>query len=240
MEVTVVSISGGTGKTLLLSELVKRGFVALTSSPIEVFFDSYELLERYEIYDVLKAYILKDKCDGCGECLKACKKGAITEDFRVIEGLCEGCPACMYACPRGAIRFKQVKGAEYSVLKAGEGFAISVKVEPGLRENNYLIGLKHVARKLAEDNGTQYLVEFKGLVLGDKSLFLVRKHPGTFEQVRAFERAVERRGAQGAVIINEIDGSFEIETSLPAFKMPAKDSREFEEFMEEVISWLRE
>jgi len=240
MEVTVVSLSGGTGKTLLLSELVKRGFVALTSSPIEVFFDSYELLEKYEIYDVLKAYILEDKCDGCGECLRACKKGAITEDFRVIEGLCEGCPVCMYACPRGAIRFKQVKGAEYNILKVEEGFAISVKVEPGLRENNYLIGLKHVARKLAEDYGTQYLVEFKGLILGDKSLFLVRNHPGALEQVRAFEEAVERRGARGAVVVNETYGSLELETSLPVFKMPARGSRGFESFVEEVISWLRE
>jgi NAD-dependent dihydropyrimidine dehydrogenase PreA subunit len=49
----------------------------------------------------------ESKCDGCGECVPACREGAI----RIVSGkarlvadvLCDGLGACLGHCPRGAI-----------------------------------------------------------------------------------------------------------------------------------------
>ncbi len=159
-------------KGALVHELVRGGVVVLVlrSGP----WPDCELLERMELYDSLKASIDKDKCDGCGECLKACTKGAITENFRVVEGLCEGCPSCFYVCHTNAIKFKQVKGAEYEVYSCGKGGLVRLETVPGAREDVYVRSLIGVARKLAEDKDSPLLVESPSfLPLGAKKALLL-------------------------------------------------------------------
>jgi ferredoxin len=49
----------------------------------------------------------KDKCNGCGECLKVCPQGAIYLKGDVAEidrQLCVECGTCLGVCPTGAIR----------------------------------------------------------------------------------------------------------------------------------------
>jgi len=235
----LTSSSGGCGKTLLGAELARRGYVVLTASPITNYLNSYRVMERYEIYDALKAYVDEGACDRCGECLEACTKGAITEDFKVIEGLCEGCPACAYACPRGAIKFKQTKGAEYEIIKVEEGFVIEVRVEPGLNELSYLLGLMGVARRLAEDNGIgTVLVETRARLPAQKGLFFVRKHPGAEDQVKEFELRSTGYERDAAVVVNVGLGDFDVNTSLKKFYMPHKEDPSFSTFVEEVVEWL--
>ena len=47
-----------------------------------------------------------ERCDGCGECIAACRQRAL----RIVDGIahidaarCDGCQACLSACPQGAI-----------------------------------------------------------------------------------------------------------------------------------------
>ncbi|NPA85566.1 MAG: hypothetical protein GXO07_06155 [Crenarchaeota archaeon] len=235
---SVLSPMGGSGKTLLLAELAQRGFVALTASPISLFLRSYEILERHEIYDVLKARIVADRCEPCYKCVEACKKGAITRDLRVVEGLCEGCPACAYACPKGAIKFVQAKGAEYSIMKAGKGYAVELRVEPGLREEPYLEGLKGVAKRLSEDAGAPYLVEGSRVGGSRKALLVLRSSYSLEERLREFEEEAGKAGAEAAVVLNLYRGPIRVRTSLPVFEMPPKEDPAFEDFVEEVASWI--
>jgi NAD-dependent dihydropyrimidine dehydrogenase PreA subunit len=64
-------------------------------------------------------YIDKTNCVGCGECLMACSKKAITNQngYAVIDQeLCNGCGNCLSICPTNAIR-ELVQSS--SVIKKG-------------------------------------------------------------------------------------------------------------------------
>jgi heterodisulfide reductase subunit A len=58
----------------------------------------------------IKAEVLADSCDGCGNCIPTCPFGALklikqgeTQVVKVDAGYCEGCGICYAACPKGAI-----------------------------------------------------------------------------------------------------------------------------------------
>jgi uncharacterized protein len=47
-----------------------------------------------------------EACDGCGECARACERGAIElsgKSMTVDAGLCDGCEDCVLACPTTAL-----------------------------------------------------------------------------------------------------------------------------------------
>jgi len=72
-----------------------------------------------------------NKCTGCGACVNACPKQAITvhDDLAMInEDLCIQCGTCVEVCPTGAIReivpayAKLSKGGDSMVYGFGRGF----------------------------------------------------------------------------------------------------------------------
>lgn len=56
----------------------------------------------------------KEDCLHCGRCITACKRGAISPDFKgyINRDMCSGCGECANACPAGAL---VVKGKNMSV-----------------------------------------------------------------------------------------------------------------------------
>lgn len=121
MKIAVASGKGGTGKTLvatnLFNVLSRRGDkVTLTDcdaeAPNDLLFFKAEKVNEYEVTHQVPV-INKDACTWCGRCSQWCNYNAIfyvpsVKVIEVIENLCHGCGACSFACNSGAISEKPV------------------------------------------------------------------------------------------------------------------------------------
>jgi ferredoxin len=55
-----------------------------------------------------KEYIVDDKCNACGVCVKVCPAQNITVAWAVeFHSKCEGCLACLHLCPQNAMHHKK-------------------------------------------------------------------------------------------------------------------------------------
>ena len=116
MIITVASGKGGTGKTLVSSNLFrvlskKKESVALIDCDVEepnvMNFISHRLQKEIEVKEYCPA-INTDLCVFCGKCVEYCSYNAIfcepgAHYIRVIEELCHGCTTCSWACKFEAI-----------------------------------------------------------------------------------------------------------------------------------------
>lgn len=119
MKIAVASGKGGTGKTLVSTNL----FNVIRKSGIHVELidcDAEEpndqqftggRLDHEEVVTQNIPAIDKDKCTFCGKCQEYCNYNAIIilpeqKHIQLIEDLCHDCGACSYACQFGAITEK--------------------------------------------------------------------------------------------------------------------------------------
>ena len=123
MIIAVASGKGGTGKTLVSSNLFrilskKKESVALIDCDVEepnvMNFISHCLQKEIEVKEYRPA-INTDLCAFCGKCVEYCSYNAIfcepeAHYIKLFEELCHGCTACSLACKFGAIApsFKKV------------------------------------------------------------------------------------------------------------------------------------
>jgi len=114
LKISVISGKGGTGKTLISSNLAlflrdAEKTVQLLDADAEepnasIFFDIEEKREFLVIKKIPKVDPLK--CTGCGLCSSNCMFSAIhaTQSRQLVfENLCHGCGLCMRICPEKAI-----------------------------------------------------------------------------------------------------------------------------------------
>ncbi|MHC1705139.1 MAG: AAA family ATPase [Tenuifilaceae bacterium] len=121
MKIAVASGKGGTGKTLVSTNiydtLIKNGTRAVlvdcdAEAPNSIAFFEAKLVSTSEVFHNVPV-INTDKCTFCGKCHEYCNYNAIfilppMKFIQVIEDLCHGCGACTVACEFDAITEKQV------------------------------------------------------------------------------------------------------------------------------------
>ncbi|MDI9401274.1 MAG: ATP-binding protein [Limisphaerales bacterium] len=111
-QLLILSGKGGTGKTTISSAFIHLA-QAQAYADCDVDAPNLHLINRKtgqpetSDFDGLdKAQINQEKCDQCGDCMEACRFGAISFEnnrYEVDYLACEGCSVCIEICPQKAI-----------------------------------------------------------------------------------------------------------------------------------------
>jgi len=116
MKIAIASGKGGTGKTLVSTNLAHllaeaHARVCLVDCDVEapnchLFFPGQPL--QGAPVSVASPHIDKAACMRCGKCARACRYGALAqtrEGILIFPELCHSCGACARACPTGALTY---------------------------------------------------------------------------------------------------------------------------------------
>jgi MinD superfamily P-loop ATPase len=131
MIISVASGKGGTGKTLVATNLafslVDRDRVQLLDCDVEEPNDHIFLkpvITKSEPVYIQVPKIDKNRCTYCGKCAEVCAYNAMAvfpEHVLVFPELCHGCGACSYLCPENAI---SEEGKDIGIVESGHSDGI--------------------------------------------------------------------------------------------------------------------
>lgn len=145
MKIAIASGKGGTGKTLVATNLFhvlqQAGLnVTLTDCDAEepnakLFFDAP--IEKTTTVNQRVPVINDVKCTFCGKCYEYCSYNAIfivpqLKVIKVLDELCHSCGACLVACEHDAITEKEVKLGEVNTFQISPATSlIEARVKTG-------------------------------------------------------------------------------------------------------------
>jgi MinD superfamily P-loop ATPase len=157
----VASGKGGTGKTSLVASFARlAGRVVLADADVDAANLALGLETEDEthrdFYSGTRAFISPQLCTLCGECLEACRYGAIRagDSYVVDELACEGCNACAITCSAEAIILVPNLAGELRESKTPYGPL--VYAELGVAQDNsgkLVTEVIEIARKRAAEEG---------------------------------------------------------------------------------------
>ncbi|OPX17595.1 (4Fe-4S)-binding protein [candidate division WOR-3 bacterium 4484_100] len=163
-QILVISGKGGTGKTVItasLASLFENKIIAdcdVDAADLHLLLHP-RIKQRHQFSGLAKAWIDPARCTGCGECVKVCRFGAISQKFEVDPISCEGCRVCMFKCPVNAIIMKENRAGEYYISETQYGIMVHAKL--GIAEENsgrLVSTVRQKAKEYAEKNKADYII----------------------------------------------------------------------------------
>lgn len=163
-QIVVISGKGGTGKTVLTAS-----FAALANKKVMVDCDvdaadlhlllQPEIKERHDFRSGKTAWIDREVCQECGQCIDVCRFDAISDDFTIDPISCEGCTICSYICPAEAINLKENLSGEWFISETKYGPFVHAKL--GIAEENsgkLVTKVREAAKEIADKEKLDYII----------------------------------------------------------------------------------
>lgn len=163
-ELVVISGKGGTGKTSVAASLACLARNSVIADCDVDAADMHLVLRPERAHSEIfeggaKAWVDRDLCTSCGECLRYCRFDAISEDFVVDPISCEGCGVCARFCPADAIEMRRHVSGEWFVSDTRCGTLVHARL--GIAEGNsgkLVTLIKKKAREIAREKGLDLVI----------------------------------------------------------------------------------
>jgi len=161
-QLVVLSGKGGTGKTSITAALAhlasRERRIVLADADVDAanlgIVTDPRIRSRHVFDGAQVAVVSPAMCNACGECLDACRFGAVTVDdvAFIDETACEGCEACFHRCPDRAIEMKPVDVGEWFVSDTRFGPLCHARLFPGRENSGKLVSeIRRAASELAAE-----------------------------------------------------------------------------------------
>jgi MinD superfamily P-loop ATPase len=179
-ELVVISGKGGTGKTSIVASfagLAKNAVFAdcdVDAADLHLVLEP-KIKQESNFSGGKRAFIVVQKCSGCGKCRELCRFDAIhlngegndviDKTFTVDPIACEGCKVCVEFCPVGAIEFNDCINGQWFISDTRFGPMVHAKL--GIAEENsgkMVTLIRKEAKRIAAEE--------------DKNLIIVDGSPG--------------------------------------------------------------
>ena len=167
-ELVVISGKGGTGKTSIVASfasLAKNAVFAdcdVDAADLHLIL-SPQVKQATDFTGGKQAFIVSEKCVGCGKCKAICKFEAISysvqKGFAVNPISCEGCKVCVEFCPAHAIEFKNVINGQWFVSDTRFGTLIHAKLGIAQENSGKLVTLiRKEAKRIADEHNKELVI----------------------------------------------------------------------------------
>lgn len=173
-ELVIISGKGGTGKTSITAAFASMAKNAVLADCDVDAADLHLVLEPKvkQVSDFSggkQAFIMAEKCIGCGKCAKMCRFDAIKLDgpgndivaktYTVDSVSCEGCKVCVEFCPVDAIAFEPAINGQW--FSSDTRFGPMVHAKLGIAEENsgkLVTLIRKEAQRLAKEQNKNLLI----------------------------------------------------------------------------------
>ncbi len=163
-KIAIISGKGGSGKTTLVSNLApifeNKVLVDCDVDAPDLYIVLDPKIEKegkFRGSDI--AFIDKNTCIECGQCIEVCRFDAISPSYVVDFSACEGCTFCERICPVGAIEMKERIAGNWYIGNTRFGPMVYAKLNPGEENSGKLVLLvRKQAEFLAQTQGKEYIL----------------------------------------------------------------------------------